>query len=105
MYRRHHLAQQRPLVERPRAETDAPRDALRAAQVDVDAVARPFGATFHMDYVAMEPGSKESRAARYYLNVDDEKTDFLMAFPFQTRDAESVVDAMQRFDDAQPEVQ
>ena len=42
LYHRHHLAQQRPLIEQPHAKADAPRDALRAAEVDVDAIARPL---------------------------------------------------------------
>ena len=52
----------------------------------------------------MESKSEASCAARYCLNITNEKTDFFMAYPSQTKDAEAVVDAVHRFDDAQPEV-
>ena len=63
-----------------------------------DALTRPFGAMIHLDYIAMERNSEASRAARYSLNVHDEKTSFRMAFPFHTRETEAVVDAMHQFD-------
>ena len=50
----------------------------------------------------MEPNSEASQAARFSLNVHDEKTTFCMAFPSHERDAESVMDAMHRFDDDVP---
>ena len=65
---------------------------------------RPFGAMLHMDHIQMEVGSEASRAARYCLNVHDEKTDFFMAFPSHSRSAEAVLDAVHRFDDAVPTI-
>ena len=53
----------------------------------------------HVDTIAMEPNSDASQAARYCLNVHDERASFRMAFPSHKRDAGSVVDAMHRFDD------
>ena len=64
-----------------------------------DATTQPFGAMVHLDTIAMEPNSEASQAARYCLNVHDERTSFRMAFPSHKRDAGSVVDAMHRFDD------
>ena len=46
-----------------------------------DATAHPFGAMVHMDTTAMEPNSESFQAARYCLNVHDERTSFRMAFP------------------------
>ena len=63
---------------------------------------RPFGAMLHMDHIQMEVGSEASRAASYCLNVHDEKTDFFMAFPSQSRSAEAVLDTVHRFNDANP---
>ena len=52
----------------------------------------------HLDHIAMEPNSEASRAARYSLNLHNEKTSFCMAFPSHTRETEAVVDAMHQFD-------
>ena len=65
---------------------------------------RPFGAMLHMDHIQMETGSEASRAARYCLNVHDEKTYFFIAFPSHSRLAEGVLDAVHRFDDANPTI-
>ena len=67
-----------------------------------DSLARPFGAMAHLDTIAMEPNSEASQAARFSVNVHDEKTSFCMAFPSHNMDAESVMDAMHRFDDDVP---
>ena len=64
-----------------------------------DATAKPFGAMAHFDTVAMELKSEASQAARYCLNIHDERATFCMAYPSHKRDAGSVVDAMHRFDD------
>ena len=58
----------------------------------------------HMDHIAREPEYEAVRAARYCLNIHDEKTDFFMAFPSNARESVADVDAVHRFDDAQPEV-
>ena len=63
-----------------------------------DATTFPFGAMVHVDTIAMEPNSEASQAARYSLNVHDEKTSFCMAFPFHKRDTESIVNAMHLVD-------
>ena len=77
---------------------------LPGASVTLDEGERPFGAMLHMDHIQMEVGSEASRAARYYLNVRDEKTDFFMAFPSHSCSAETVLDAVHRLDDANPTV-
>ena len=58
----------------------------------------------HMDHIAMEPKSEASEAARYSLNIHDEKTGSCMAYPSHKREAEAVVDAVHRFDDDEPAV-
>ena len=63
-----------------------------------DATTQPFGAMAHLDTTAMELNSGASQAARYCVNVHDERASFCMAFPSRKRDAGSGVDAMQRFD-------
>ena len=65
---------------------------------------RPLGAMLHMAHIQMEIGSQASQAARYCLNVHDEKTNFFMAFPSHSRSAEAVLDAVHRFDDANPTI-
>ena len=61
-----------------------------------------FGAIVHSDTIGMAPNSKASQAVRFSLNVHDEKTSFCMAFMSRKSDAESVMDAMHRFDDDVP---
>ena len=56
-----------------------------------DAEARPLGAMIHMDHIQMETGSEAFLAARYCLNIHDEKTNFFMPFPSHKRDAEAVL--------------
>ena len=70
----------------------------------LDAETRLVGAMIHMDHIGMEPRSEASRAGHYCFNIHNEKTDFFMAYPSHSRDAEAVVDAVYTFDDAQPEV-
>ena len=57
-----------------------------------------------LDHIAMERNSEASRAARYSLNIHDEKTGYFSAFPSHARDAEAVLDAVHRFDDDEPAI-
>ena len=41
----------------------------------------PFGAMVHMDHLAMEADAEAAAAARYCLNLLDEKTGVFGAFP------------------------
>ena len=59
-----------------------------------DAETQPFGAMVHMDHIEMERGSEAAQAARYSLNIHDEKTEFLMCFPCRKRNTETVLDSV-----------
>ena len=52
-----------------------------------DAETLLFEAIVHVDHIAMEAGSEAAKAARYCLNIRDEKTDYFMPFPSHSKDA------------------
>ena len=57
-----------------------------------------------MDHIAMESASEAARAARYSLNMHNDRTGFCMAFPGNSREAGTIVDASHYFDDDVPVV-
>ena len=57
-----------------------------------------FGALVHGDHIEMERGSDAARAARFCLNLHDERTLFFRPFPVHAKDTNSVVDALHKFD-------
>ena len=73
-----------------------------AIVVAADAIARPFGAMVHLDHTAMEPKSEAARAARYTLNIRDKRASFCVAYPSNTRDTDTIMDASYLFDDDSP---
>ena len=58
----------------------------------------------HLDHIAMEPKSEASKAARYSLNMHDERTSFCMANPDNCCGHESIVDSTHSYDDDIPVV-
>ena len=58
----------------------------------------PFGACVHMDHIVMDRGSKAAKAARYGLNMTDEKTNFTGGFPGNSKSTASVLDAVHLFE-------
>ena len=62
------------------------------------------GAMVHQGHIAMEPTSEAASAARYSVNMHDERAGFCMAFTGSSREAGTIVDASHSFDDDEPVV-
>ena len=75
---------------------------MKAVVIAAEAIARPFGATGHVDHMAMK--SEAAKAARYCLNMHDEQTSFCMAYPSNNRETDSIMDTSHSFDDSAPVV-
>ena len=53
-----------------------------------------------LDHIAMKSKSEAAGAARYSLSMHDERTGFCMAFPGNSREAGTIVDASHSFDNS-----
>ena len=77
---------------------------MKAIVIAADAVARPCGAMVHLDYIAMESKFEAAKATRHCLNMHDERTRFCMAYPSNSRETDSIMDASHSYDDDVPVV-